>query len=319
MSTPSPSPTARWGLVATIKAPLDEILGFAAHHLDLGAHRLFIFLDDADERARETLAAHPRIRVFACDAAHWRRLGRKRPAKHQVRQSANATFAYERAGQVDWLIHMDVDEFLWPEGDGVTAQLAALADDTLCARVRPVEQLCGDGTLFKAFIPPGPEREAIVARLYPRFGRYVKGGFLSHLAGKLFVRTGLGPLRIRIHNIFRGDEMNPGEVEMDHMALCHCHAGSWEQWVAAYRYRLEKGSYRADLAPARPREKGGLTLHEVLTAIEADSGEAGLRAFFDEIGAADADVRQRLRSAGLLRHCDLELARKRRKHFPGID
>lgn len=304
-----------WALAATIKAPLRDILDFAAYHLDLGAHRLFLYLDDPDPATISALKPHPKIRVFACDAAYWRRLGRKRPPKHQLRQTANATHAYARASDADWMIHIDVDEFLWPE-EPLSDLLGRLDAATLCARVRPMEALAGDPSLFKGFVPAGPSREAAVERLYPNFGRHVKGGFLSHLAGKLFVRTGLGPVTVKIHNVFRDDEMNPGQAELADVALCHCHARSWEDWIAAFRYRHEKGAYRAELAPNRPREAGGLTLHEVLGHIEADQGEAGLRAFFDEVCAASPDLCRRLETEGLLRRCDLRLDAKRRAQFP---
>lgn len=305
-----------WGLVATIKAPAREILDFAAHHIELGAHRLFLFLDAPNPEARAALKAHPKVRVFTCDDAHWRKLGVGRPVKHQARQTANATDTYRRKGhEVEWLIHIDVDEFLWPERE-LGETLEALPDTVQCARIRPIEALSGDGTLFKGFIPAGPAREATVARLYPRFGPHVKGGFLSHLAGKLFMRTGLDPMVVKIHNVFHGDTMNPGETELTDVLLCHCHAKSWDQWIAAYRYRLAQGSYRAELAPARPRDKGGLTLHEVLSEIEASEGESGLRAFYDELCADSPDLRRALKAEALLHRCDLDLERKRRKHFP---
>lgn len=304
-----------WGLVSTIKAPARDILEFAAYHIERGAHRLYLYLDEANAQAFAPLKAHPKVRVFTCDAAHWRKLGQTRPAKHQLRQTANATHAYRRRAEVDWLIHMDVDEFLWPDAP-VADLLGALPAETLCARTRPIEALAGDGTLFKGFIPAGPERETIVERIYPQFGRYVKGGFLSHLAGKLFVRTGLGPLTLKIHNVFRETDMNPGETELPGVALCHCHAKSWEDWIATFRYRLEHGSYRAELAPSRPREQGGMSLHEVLGLIEAEEGETGLRAFYDELCADSPALRAALGAEGLLRECDLQLDAKRRKHFP---
>lgn len=304
----------KWGLAATIRAPADEILAFAAYHIDLGAHRLYLYLDAPDTAAFGALKAHPKIRVTRCDDAHWRRRGIPRPAKHQVRQCVNATHAYARRAEVDWLIHMDADEFLWPDAP-VAALLSDLPADTLCGRIRPIEAVAGDGTLFKSFIPAGPERSDIVARLYPRFGAYVKGGFLSHVAGKLFARTGLDPLEFRIHNIFRDGVMNPGQTELTAIALCHCHAKSWEDWIAAFRYRLAKGAYRADLPAARPREQGGLGLHALLTRLETEEGEPGLRAFYDEICANSPAVRAALRAEGLLRICDLQLEAKRRKHF----
>ncbi|WP_417673402.1 glycosyltransferase family 2 protein [Pseudodonghicola sp.] len=307
----------RWGIVSTIKAPKAEILDFAAYHLELGAQRLYIHLDDPDPDTLAMLKTHPKIRAFACDDAYWRKQGVKRPAKHQARQTFNATRIYRRKAEVDWLIHMDVDEFLWPEGR-VDQRLGALPAATLCARVRPFEALAGDGTGFKGFIPAGPEREAVVERLYPRFGAFVKGGFLSHLAGKLFVRTGLGDLTVKIHNVFRGEEMNPAEVELDDIRLLHCHAKSWEHWLSAFRYRLDHGSYRAELAPARARDKGGLTLHEVLSTIHQVEGETGLRAFYDELCADTPRLRAALQAEGLLHQCDLGLAEKLQKQFPDL-
>ena len=170
----------RWGLVATVRAPLPEIQAFAADHLERGAHRVYLYLDEPDPATAEALNAHSKLRVTRCDAGHWQKLGGKRPVKHQVRQARNATHLYRRRAEVDWLIHMDVDEFLWPETT-VAKQLAALPDDILCARLRPVEGLGGNPSLFKAFIPSGPERTTTVATLYPTYGRYLRGGFLSHV------------------------------------------------------------------------------------------------------------------------------------------
>ncbi len=305
----------RWGLSSTIKAPVADILRFAAHHLDLGAHRIYVYLDDPESAAFEQLKAHPKIRVRLCTAAWWRKQGGKRPEKHQVRQTKNATHAYSRPAEVDWLIHMDVDEFLWPEGN-VAEILSGLPPDSLTARVRPAEALAGTGQNFKAFIPSGPKRSEIVARIYPTFGTQLRGGFISHTAGKVFVRTGQGDWTIRIHNAFRGQDMNPGETPLPEMALLHCHARDWDDWLAHYRYRLDHGSYRSELPAIRPAEYGGMNLHELFRWLEQDNGEAGLRAFYDEVMSDTVGLPERLAAEGLLRQHDLELDRKLEKHFP---
>ncbi len=305
----------QWGLVATVKAPVARILDFAAHHIELGAHRLYICLDSPDPAAFARLKAHPKVRVFTCDAAHWRRLGQARPKKHQVRQCLNATWAYGRAAEVDWLAHIDVDEFLCPARP-VRDILAALPPECHCARMRPIEALDGDGTAFKGFIPPGPERDAIVDRLYPEFGIFVRGGFLSHTAGKLLVRTGLPEVTLRIHNVFHGQMPNPGERPLPQIDLCHFHTRGWRHWIGTYRYRRDHGSYRAGLSTGRGGGTGGPGLHELLRGIEAEQGEAGLRRFHDTLCADTADHRDRLRAEGLLRLHDLDLAAKRQRHFP---
>ena len=304
-----------WGIVSTILAPAPEILAWAAWHLEAGAQRIHVYLDAENPEAEAALKAHPKTRVTTCDAAYWQNQHGRRPAKHQLRQTANATRCYARETGVDWLIHIDVDEFLVakePVGD----VLAALPPETLTTRIRPIEALAGDGTAFKAFVPPGRDRARIVERIYPAYGQYVKGGFLSHVAGKPFVRTGLAEMQIKIHQALQAGVALDGDEQNPLIDLAHCHAKSWEQWIAQYRYRLEKGSYRAELGPARPRDKGGLSLHEVFTMIEAEEGEAGLRAFYDEVCADTPRLRAALKAEGLLREVVLPLDSLRAKYFP---
>lgn len=301
-----------WGIVATVKATAREILDFAAHHADLGAHRIHLFLDAPCPEAMPHLKAHPKVRVTLCDAAYWSRTNGWRPRKHQVRQTLNATRAYPRA-EVDWLAHIDADEFLWPETDIVSA-LDGLEGSV--ARVRPVEALAGSTRHFKAMVGAGDAGLATAAELYPSFHAYLKRGFLSHVQGKVFVHTGLPEIEIRIHNAFQHGASLPAP-DVDALTLLHCHTGNWDAWRTRYAYRLESGSYRAELQPALPRAAGGVTLHEVFSAVEAEEGEAGLRRIFDEIAADTPEHRTRLEAAGLLRHIPLDLDSARRKQFPG--
>lgn len=310
---------ASWGVVATIKAEAPAILRFAAYHLEMGAHRIYIYLDAPCPQAGKALRAHPKCRVMLCDEAYWQKRNGSRPAMHQPRQTFNATRAYRRAEDVDWLIHMDVDEFLVSRGQ-IAAHLATQPDTVHCARARPMELLAGGDpqkdAAFKTFIPAGRAREQIVSGLYPTYGQHLKGGFLSHIAGKIFVRTGIRGLKFRIHNAFLGDEMNPNHSEMDAVHLAHFHATDWDSWLGHFDYRLREGSYRDSLGPARARDRGGITTHELFTALHAEAGEAGLRAFFDEVCADTPALRARLDGAGHL-HCtrfpfDTYLA----KHFP---
>ena len=302
----------RWGLVATILAPPHDILRFAAYHLDAGAHRLYIYLDDPNAESYAPLKAHPKIRVQKCDDAYWTKIGGKRPAKHQVRQSKNATHAYHRKTEVEWLIHMDVDEFIVSD-ENIGTTLYELPDKKLCARLRPMEQLVGTDNAFKAFIPNGPNRTTIVENIFPEFGKYVKGGFLSHVAGKLFVRTELEDMTLRIHNVFQGDITNPQQVELSNMDLAHCHAKPWQEWLASFSYRLDKGSYRAELSPA---SKGELSLHDLFRTLKEAEDDAGLKRFYDEIAVDSPALQERLNAHNLLRHADLDLDAKLARHFP---
>lgn len=311
----------RWGIVSTVKAPLEQILDFAAWHLDLGAHRIFLYLDDPEPQVVTTLNAHPKLRVTACDAAYWAK-GPQRPGKHQARQSRNARHAFNRKTQVDWLAHIDVDEFLHP-ATPLAEQLNALPAECMVARVRPVEALApgsgtaDDETAFKAFKLNQKARRAASERCFPTWGRYLSGGFLSHVAGKLFIRSSLHDPQIKIHNVIANGIENPAEHPLPDTELLHLHAKNWEDWQRTYRFRLRHGSYRAELKPQVRTGAQAPNMHDLFTQIDATQGEAGLRGFYEEICTANAPLCQRLQSEGLLRRIRLDLATKRTRHFPG--
>ncbi len=308
----------RWGIVTTVKAPRAAIERFAAWHLDQGAHRVLLYLDDGEASLAAQLNRHPKLRVTPCDDAWWLSRGR-RPDKHQVRQAANATHAHNHAARdLDWLAHIDVDEFIAPETP-LADTLAALPADVLCARLRPWEALAPvtpGPRHFKGFTRDARARRDQTMALYPRYGAWLNGGFLSHTAGKLIWRTGLKGLKVRIHNIYQGEVENPGMVELDDVPLLHFHAADRAHFMAAYRFRLTRGSYRADLKPNRPRNDGGLSMHDLLSQIEAEAGEAGLHAFYDEVATARPDLMAGLAQAGRLLTRDFDAEPARARHFP---
>ena len=315
----------RWGLVATIKAPARDVLDFAAYHLDLGAHHLFIYLDNENPKAQVALEAHPNVTVTRTNGDYWQEtLGRK-PAKHQLRQTRNATHAYTRAGEagLDWLGHIDVDEFLCPTND-MGAALSALPGTINAARVAPAEALATEGQpgldpsaiYCKAWEPDSARRQALETAIYPTYGSYLRGGFISHTQGKSFLRTGLAPLTFKIHRAMRGeDEVGPS-CFLDGVDLCHRHIKSWQDWQKSFAYRHDKGSYRAELKSIRPAIEGGLSLHHLFNLFLQEGGETALRAFFDEICLARPDHIDALNAYGLLRIFHLDLDEKRERHFP---
>ncbi|MGR3322765.1 MAG: glycosyltransferase family 2 protein [Pseudooceanicola sp.] len=312
---------ASWGIVTTVKAPERAVLDFVAWHLDLGAHRVYVHLDAPDPALQARLKAHPKVRVTPTGDGYWQRNGGRRPVKHQVRQSVNATRVLARAPEVDWLAHIDVDEFILPDAP-LSDLLDALPPGARTARMRPVEALAPAGDhapprwALKAMNLDRRKRRDQTARLYPRYARGLDGGFLSHVAGKLFVSTELAGAELRIHNVIHDGVQNPGHAEFDGVALCHMHAPDAEAWLSHYSFRLEKGSYRAELGPAQDPAKGGVTLHAMLAEIEAAEGEAGLRAFFDACCTAHPPLVAALRAEGLFREAVIDLDAARARHFP---
>ena len=315
----------RWGIVATIKATSREVLDFVAYHLDLGADHIFIYLDAPTPKARAALEAHPKVTVRLTDDAYWQEIKRRKPVKHQVRQVANATHAYGLAGDMglDWLGHIDVDEFICCKRNFGKA-LSAVPARINVARIAPAEAMASEAqtgldpkaVYCKVWEHDHDRRAELESALYPTFGHHLRGGFVSHIRGKCFLRTGLGPLSFKIHRVMRGDEEVGPRRFMKNVDLCHRHIKSWESWRKSFDYRLDKGSYRSELKPTRPVEQGGLSAHQLFNFLIADNGEQALRDFFDEACTARPELLEGLKERDLLRVFYLDLDEKRERHFP---
>lgn len=310
-----------WGIVATVKAPAKTVLDFAAYHLELGAQVIHIYLDDSNAQSYAALSRHPKLHVTCCDAAYWKKIWGNRPGKQERRQSANAMHAYNKPAQTAWLTHIDVDEFLHSSCD-LGAQLADLPANCITAQVRPVEALSNEaGTdspaiYFKACSPKRPQRLRQTARIYPEYGKYLDGGFLSHSNGKVFFRTEIEHLSIRIHRVFINETSNPGLQMLTDTELYHMHGKTWEHWYEQFPLRHKFGAYKAAHKPNIPIEDGGLSRHDLFAKILATQGKSGLQQFYNEVCCATPELRARLQKHGHLRQLDLDLSRKRQHHFP---
>ncbi|MEM1100892.1 MAG: glycosyltransferase family 2 protein [Pseudomonadota bacterium] len=181
-----------WGTVTLADEPLELLVAFAAWHRKVGAAEIHIYLDRPIQPAAEVLAAMPGVVVTPCDAAFWAAQG-DRPFLQTRRQEIVANLAY-RASAVDWLAHIDADEFIMPE-PGFAAELAAIpeviAGTTLPVMERVWEAEQPPKTLFDGYFRvPIPGRHALNRHFNGKAARFLFQGFASHTAGKTLVRTG---------------------------------------------------------------------------------------------------------------------------------
>ena len=289
--------TLRWGIVSTQRGPLPALARFAAHHLELGAEALHLFLDEPDEAIATFLERHPKIHVTRCDASWWQAIGKERPDAHQLRQAHNATRALrETSGSLDWLGHVDVDEFLLPRRP-VAELLSEVSPRHALARMAPVEALApGSGwpQHFKRTHHHAGQPKAVLQDIYPTFGLHLYGGFLSHTSGKVFARTGIPETRLGIHTLkYRGSDAT-NRARLDDLPLAHLHAPSWAYFHDHLAFRRARGSYR----PRSQRVEMGQA--NLIAFLAEEEGEAGLRMLFDEVCADTPALRDRLAAHDML-------------------
>ncbi|MEZ5798977.1 MAG: glycosyltransferase family 2 protein [Paracoccaceae bacterium] len=255
----------QWGLVSTVKAAPDKVLAFVAHHLALGCSRIWLYFDDPEDAAFDTVAGIAQVTPVRCDETRWAVAGR-RPDRHQNRQSRNAQAAY-RACRLPWIGHIDVDEFLWPS-TSVAEILASLPPDQPTLRMEPFEAMHDPALpddIYTARAFRGPLKPRFAHLRTPVLGAYaaiLPEGHLSHTNGKSFYRTGIPGLTPRLHSAFLNRERLPGPPFDRRLRLLHFHAQDRAQWLAALPFRLTRGAYQyhpdlqAHLATAGPEETG---------------------------------------------------------------
>ena len=291
--------TPRWGVVCTTNAPVHEVVRFVAHHLDIGATRIYLYLDAPDPETTRRLKPHPQVDLTLCDAAYWQETGKSRPDAHQVRQIFNATRALKRAAaDLDWLGHIDTDEFVL-SAHALSDLLKSVPADIAGARLYPAEALASakpgvSPTHFKLRTISDGVPPTAIHDVYPTFGSYLRGGFLSHLAGKVFVRTGLGDIRLAIHRLrFNGEDVSNMAV-LDGAHIGHLHAPDWDNFQSKLDFRHSKGSYRPkDNDPEK-------SIGHLLQYLRDEEGEPGLRQFFEEMCLDTPALRNRLKRHNLL-------------------
>ena len=287
-----------WGLVATVRAAPEKVAAFVAHHLSLGAARIWLYFDDPADPAAEPLSRIPQVTVTRCDDGHWERL-RGRPDRHQNRQSKNARAAY-KACLLPWLGHIDVDEFLWPARP-VAEILGSLPPGQSTLRMEPFEAMHDPALpddIFTARAFRGPLKPRF-AHLRPAvLGSYagiLPEGHLSHTNGKSFFRTGIPGLSPRLHGAFLKGERLPGPPFDRRLPLLHFHAQDREDWLKALPFRLTRGAYQ---------------YHAGLQAHLAAAGPEETAFFYDRTQCLPPDLAALLREEGRLIEADLHLREK---------
>jgi hypothetical protein len=288
----------RWGVCATVKAPLAQVAAFAAHHLELGAHRVWLHFDDPADPAADALEGRRRISVIRCDAAYWERLCKARPPTHQLRQMRNITRVTRRT-DMDFVAHFDADEFLLADAP-VEAALAGVPADHLILRVEPWEALhdpARPGPLaarhFRRAVPAGDA--ALRTALYGPHAAVLPRGMISHTVGKCFFRTRVPGMVANIHGARIAGERVPGGPFCPDLALLHFHADDPARWKAGLAFRLTKGAYQ--FMPA-------------LQAYLAGASAPEIDDFYLRVQTATPAMLAALAGAGLLRVADPGLADK---------
>lgn len=291
-----------WAIVMTAKEPAALVLANVGWHLSLGAREVHVYLDDPLDPVAEPLRKLDRVRVVLCDDAHWQRLGPDAQNAMQTRrQSLNATEAYKMT-EAGWMIHLDADEFLYPQGDMTQIMADAYTMGADFLRVRPWERTYvrrnPEGLFEGAFRIPVSGGEAENWRLFGDISEFLTKGMTGHAAGKSMVQVGQD-LRLGIHTPKKKGVQLEGRPLSD-LVLLHFDGMTPLHWMMKIlRYRLVD-------AGRIHRMLGGHRQAQVLAGVEACESMTDLLEFHNLLKFTRRRMRIRLEQTG--RYSPMEFA-----------
>jgi hypothetical protein len=251
-----PEHEASWAVVATVDEPPALVQAFVAWHLSLGASEVILCFDRADDPAADLLSDVPKVTVVRCDAAHWARLGKRRPDKHQIRQVRNATDVYRRVTS-DWLLHCDADEFLSPARP-VAECLAQVYPWIDCAVVPVMERVfvaggaAADvfgGMFRRPFSGKSEAARDILGAGYDLTQR----GLTGHAIGKAFTRVGRD-LEVSIHRA-RADDADVRTETLQGLNLLQFDGLTRLHWVYKLLRKADAFAHHGGMVPSPHRQR----------------------------------------------------------------
>ncbi len=302
-----------WAVVATVDEPPALVQAFVAWHLFLGANQVFIYCDQPDDPVRDMLSHLPQVTVVMCDEAHWLRVGKSRPRRHQVRQVRNAQDAYARI-EADWILHADADEFLWPVVP-VAQTLAAASKATDCIVLPVAERVhlpdavgasIFEGAFRRPFRQPAPRGRRIFG---PDFDLTYRG-LTGHAHGKAFVRASRS-LRLSIHRpraVKADQKVNLERASVDALELLHFEGLTPTFWV----YKLARMAHALAKHDGMPPSAHRRKQADVLIA-DPD----GALLLYDRLKRPDADLIAQLKAHHLWAEPPFDPAEAIAQYFPG--
>ncbi|MEJ6389495.1 glycosyltransferase family 2 protein [Gymnodinialimonas ulvae] len=278
--------------IATIaREPWPILARFLRWHLDQGAKRIILYLDDPNDPSLRRLRGDPRIDARPCTPALWASLGLDPDSRFTRRQRHVLAQAYADTPE-GWLLVLDADELVWFQGRTVPQALASLPAEARSLRVKSAEQviLPDGGSGFRVPI----ERRA-VTRVYGADAALlrIRYGLVYHPEGKSFHRAGQSGLTMRLHwaEDAHGTR-TPGPVwgAAEQAHLIHYAAPDYERWRAKVAWRRGAHGFSQ---PVKDR----------LDQIANDPDpEPGYRAMFDTLHRLTPEIAATLEAeGGLLR------------------
>ena len=300
----------RWSVVATVREPAALLLAFAAHHLDLGALHVHLYLDGPHPDLEAAIGADPRVTLITCDDAFYSSIGRRRPGWINRRQIVNANHA-ETLSDADWLFHLDADEFLTADP---AEELAALPPEIAAYWVQNGERVYLEGapleTIFDGALALPMTDPGRLARVRgPDMGHLTRHGLLAHALGKGALRVG-GGIGAGIHRPRCDTDVTHAA---DTVRISHFDGLTRLHWALKLQRHAENG-----VLPKPGRRHSSYRDQQIALAVESGGDLAPIVALHDRLRVIPPLMARRMSRIHRLKPTGVDASASLTRIFPGV-
>jgi Glycosyl transferase family 2 len=324
----SKASSGSWCVHSTVHEPTQLLCAFIAHHLEMGASEVHLFLDQPTEQVVETLRKFDGVRLTLCDDSYWQQSSAGYRSDHQVqRQIVNANRAYAEAKQ-DWFLFCDADEFVFCPS-GLATPLAAVDPSVGFVKIGVAErsystehpqQTLFDSTFYRLPIDPAA---VDLKEIYGENAKLMPRGTLGHARGKSAVRTGLS-YDIRVHfpvdqssqlKKRRQQKASVAALSLADAKLLHFDGLTPLHWmIKLLKRHLNNQTYLGYwIKLADGHQKKRFLQFEEMNAARDDPARL---LELSRIQFTNADLRDRLREVGGLFEAAPQIEATAQRHFP---
>lgn len=229
-----------WSVICYANEAPEHLRAFVAWHLAQGAEKIHLMLDNTDGEVENMFDHLPQVhaRVFRPD--YWTIPEGKTEVGRKFKHDFLSTKAYHES-RSDWVLHIDVDEFILPE-TSVEQTLESVPDDVPGIRVYAADRLLpGPHSHWASDIYRFETKDRNPEWLDQVYAHphQLNFGLRGHADGKVFIRGRQKGLQLRSHRIEKSGKAVPIRRSKWSTEFTLLH-----MFVFDYEHYLRKGEWK---------------------------------------------------------------------------
>ncbi len=252
------------GIVSTVRASQTDLTLFVNYYRNSGVDRMILFFDP-DDPTFEHFQKLDKLTCIRCDDAYWKSQGSPDHSTLEQMQDVNAAMALNAARRdgIDWLIHIDSDEFILTPDKDIGRYLERAGRDAEAVRFPTLEavpqmnytrHLIEEIRWFK--VPKSWLRGApTIARALGCGNAFKYGYYRGHSLGKTATKVKSAVAKIGIHLPIGQDEAKFRIKESSDAFTMHFESCTYEDWKRKWTRRSDGTTIAARMSPHRQRQQ----------------------------------------------------------------